>query len=133
MKKGIMYRIFSLIYKWKAITHLNAFPVNKSVNDSTTTACFVYSNLEKLKPLKYKDYKGEWLDNVFFQVGDTDYYVCFYYDWLYQLHYTKTFSNIGKCYNIGGCSLKSKKESSFAIELSKRIQDWYIEKYGEMD
>ena len=131
MKKGLMYKVLGYVYKWIAECYLSVFPVNKSRNSTTTTACFVLLNLGELKPVRTKDYSGKWIYNETFQVGDSDYYVDFSYDWMYFLYYTKDISNIGNCYNIGGVSLKCKYDPLFAIELSKRVQDWYIERYGE--
>lgn len=133
MKKGFLYRILSIVYKWRAKVHLDAYPINKSCNDSITAACFVYSNLERLKPVRYEKPFGGYSEDEIFQVGETDFYVSFDYDWMYCIYYTKVSSNIGKCYDVGGCCLKKPKEPSFAIELSNRIQDWYIENYGEKD
>lgn len=134
MKKGFFYRLLSKVYLLEAKACLCVFPVNKSYNSDFTAICFIYNNLDKLIPRKALfSYTGWTDDRTIFQVSNTNYYVHFLKDWDFSLLYAKDISQLGNSFDIGSCSLKSRYDSIHMKEVAKRIQDWYIDKYGERE
>lgn len=109
---------------------------------------------EKISKRPYSDYEGTvWIsknlhklqeiDDSFrrshrkgkptvFNIKDTDYYVVFYNDWLFELYYTKDIKKLGSCYSLCGCSLKSTWISFRHEAVGRKVQKWYIDRYGTL-
>lgn len=109
---------------------------------------------EKISKRPYSDYEGTvWIsknlhrlqevDDSFrrshkkgkptvFNIKDTDYYVVFYNDWHFSLYYTKDIGKLGSCYSLCGCSLKSTWISFRHEAVGRKVQKWYIDRYGTL-
>lgn len=109
---------------------------------------------EKISKRPYSDYEGTvWIsknlhrlqevDDSFrrshkedkptvFNIKDTDYYVVFYNDWHFNLYYTKDIKRLGDCYSLCGCSLKSTWISFRHEAVGRKVQEWYIDRYGTL-
>ena len=109
---------------------------------------------EKISKRPYSDYEGTvWISKnlhrlqevddssrrshkkgkpTVFNIKDTDYYVVFYNDWHFNLYYTKDIEKLGSCYSLCGCSLKSTWISFRHEAVGRKVQKWYIDRYGTL-
>lgn len=81
---------------------------------------------ESFRPSHYKE------KPTVFNIKDTDYYVVFYRDWHFELYYTKDIKTLGSCYSLCGCSLKSTWISFEHEAVGRKVQKWYIDRYGTL-
>lgn len=94
---------------------------------------WISKNLHKLQ--KVKDYRRfSWQDKKprVFNIKDTDYYVVFYNDWHFSLYYAKDIKKLDCCHSIGGCSLKSSWISFKHEAVGRKVQKWYLDRYGTL-
>lgn len=93
---------------------------------------WISKNLHRLQEVKdYRLFRDEEKPQVF-NIKDTDYYVVFYNDWHFSLYYTRDIKKLGSCYSLCGCSLKSDWISFKHETVGRKVQKWYVDRYGTL-
>lgn len=96
---------------------------------------WISENLHRLQEVDYTPRFRSPYDKgkpTLFNIKGTDYYVRFYNDWHFSLYYTKDIDKLGGCYSLCGCSLKSDWISFKHERVGRKVQKWYIDRYGTL-
>ena len=128
----IIYRIFSDTFNYTFNDRWREKISKRPYSDYEGTV-WISKNLHRLQEVddsfRRSHKKGK---PTVFNIKDTDYYVVFYNDWHFNLYYTKDIEKLGSCYSLCGCSLKSTWISFRHEAVGRKVQKWYIDRYGTL-
>ena len=95
---------------------------------------WISKNLHRLQEVddSFRRFRKKKEKPTVFNIKDTDYYVVFYNDWHFALYYTKDIRKLNDRYSLCGCSLKSDWISFREEAVGRKVQKWYIDRYGTL-